>query len=382
MTTSMMTSGAQNGASSVRRTATSGVSKTLTAAALVLMTAGAAHAQNWTRQDPFLPSPARSASTVPSNGDVNPYGVAFIGNTFLTGSGPLQHGDVLVSNYNNKANLQGTGTTIVRIPASGAAPSLFYQGQAPLGLSTGLGTLQYGFVLVANLPTSDGTAATAQAGSILVLNNQGKLVQTITNSSIDGPWDMAVVDRGDRASIYVANALNGTVSRIDYAVSEAGLSRLDHYTIGSGYQHQGDPAALFDAPTGLVYDSKSDMLYVASTLDNLVFAIPQASTRNSSAGPGYIVYDDPTHLHGALALAAAPNGHLLVTNNDVINSDPKQPSEIVEFTKDGNFVKEIPVDPNQGGSFGLNVQVNDDGSATLAAVDDNTATITIWTLQP
>jgi hypothetical protein len=382
MTTSMMTSGARNGASSVRRIAISGASKALTAAALILFSAGAARAQSWAGQDPFLPSPARSASTVPSNGDVNPYGVAFIGNTFLTGSGPLQHGDILVSNYNNKGNLQGTGTTIVRIPASGAAPSLFFQGKAPLGLSTGLGTLQYGFVLVANLPTKDGTAATANAGSILVLNNQGKLIQTFTSAAIDGPWDMAVVDHGDRASIYVANALNGTVTRIDYSVSEAGLTKLGHYTIGSGYQHQGDPAALFDAPTGLVYDAKSDMLYVASTLDNLVFAIPQASTSTSSNGPGYIVYDDPTHLHGALALASAPNGHLLVTNNDVINSDPKQPSEIVEFTKDGNFVKEIPVDPNQGGAFGLNVLVNDDGSATLAAVDDNTATITIWTLQP
>jgi hypothetical protein len=317
---------------------------------------------------------------VPSNGDVNPYGVAFIQNTFLTGKGPLQHGDILVSNFNNKNNLQGTGTTIVDIPANGGKPTLFFQGQAPLGLSTGLGTLQYGFVLVANLPTSDGTSNTAKPGSILVINNEGKLIQTFTSAQIDGPWDMAVVDNGDRATVYVANALNGTVGRIDFAVSPNGLQKLDHYTIASGYMHQGDPAALFDAPTGLVYDKRSDRLFVASTLDNLVFAVPQASTRTGSNGPGYIVYDDPTHLHGALAMAEAPNGHLLVTNNDVINSDPAQPSEIVEFTKDGDFVKEIPVDPNLGGSFGLNVKVNDDGTATLAAVDDNSASLTVWTL--
>jgi hypothetical protein len=164
-------------------------------------------------------------------------------------------------------------------------------------------------------------------------------------------------------------------------VTEKGLTKLDHYTIGSGYMHQGDPAALFDAPTGLVYDAKRDMLYVASTLDNVVFGIPNASTSTSSPGPGLIVYDDPTHLHGALAMAMAPNGHLLVTNNDVINSDPNQPSEIVEFTKDGEFVKEIPVDPNQGGSFGLAVNKNDNGTATLAAVDDNTATLTIWSIE-
>ncbi|MGB6689403.1 MAG: hypothetical protein WBE76_16340 [Terracidiphilus sp.] len=382
MTTSRMMTEAQNGASFLRRITTSGARVSFAAAAFLACSAGVATAQyNNGGNDAFLPSAVRSASTVPSNGDVNPYGVAFIQNTFLTGKGTLQHGDILVSNFNNKNNLQGTGTTIVDIPASGAKPTVFFQGTAPLGLSTGLGTLQYGYVLVANLPTSDGTSATAQPGSILVINNKGKLIQEFKSSAIDGPWDMTVIDKGDLATVYVANALNGTVSRIDFLVSEnGGLQKVGQHTIGSGYMHQGDPAALFDAPTGLVYDKKTDLLYVASTLDNLVFAIPQASTRDGSGGPGYIVYDDPTHLHGALAMTEAPNGHLLVTNNDVINSDPNQPSEIVEFTKDGNFLKEIPVDPAQGGSFGLAVQVNDDGTATLAAVDDNTATLTVWTL--
>jgi len=380
MTTANMFTKAQTATQTVRQIATSAVCKTITTATILLCFTGLGFAQG-SKSEPFLPNPARSASTVPSNGDVNPYGVAFVGNNFLIGSGPLRHGDILVSNFNNKQNLQGTGTTIVRIPASGGAPTLFFQGTAPLGLSTGLATLQYGLVLVANLPTADGTSATAKAGSLLVINNQGKLIQTFTSAQIDGPWDMTVVDHGDKASAYFSNALDGTVSRIDFAVTEKGLIKLDHFTIASGYMHQGDPAALFDAPTGLVYDKKTDRLFVASTLDNIVFAVPDASRRTSSDGPGYIVYDDPTHLHGALAMAEAPNGHLLVTNNDVINADPNQPSEIVEFTKDGNFVKEIPVDPNLGGSFGLNVSVQDNGTAILAAVDDNTATITIWTLE-
>jgi hypothetical protein len=384
MTKSSLLPEAQNDASLLRRNAISGTRTMAAAAALLLCSSIVALAQSPISNPdvPFLPSAVRTASTVPTNGDVNPYGVAFIGSTFLTASkGPLQHGDILVSNYNNKNNLQGTGTTIIDVPANGGAPTVFFQGTAPLGLSTGLGTLQYGFILVGNLPTKDGTAATAQAGSILVINNKGKLVESLVGPAIDGPWDMTVVDNGDTAVVYVANALNGTVSRITLAVNASGVTRTSHTTIASGYMHQGDPAALFDAPTGLVYDRKTDRLFVASTLDNLVFAVPNASTRTGSDGPGYIVYDDPTHLHGALALAEAPNGHLLVTNNDVINSDPTQPSEIVEFTKDGNFVKEIPVDPNQGGSFGLAVHVNDNGTATLAAVDDNALTLTVWTLE-
>ena len=54
------------------------------------------------------------ASTVPKNGYVNPYGVAVV----PASVGHLVAGDVLVSNFNNHRNLQGTGTTIVQISPS------------------------------------------------------------------------------------------------------------------------------------------------------------------------------------------------------------------------------------------------------------------------
>jgi len=351
---------------------------TLTALALLTGATVPGFAQGHDSDDAFLPSPVRSASTVPPNGDLNPYGVAFVPRNFQTGSGPLKHGDILVSNFNNSANLQGTGTTIVRIPANGS-PTVFFQGKAGLGLSTALGTLQYGFVVVGNSPSTDGTSATAGPGSLLVIDNHGKLIQTFTSAWIQGPWDMALVDRGDRAIAFVTNALTGTVSRLDFSVSSSGLKLLSATTIASGYVHRGDPATFFVAPTGLVFDARRNVLYVASTGDNAVFEVRNAAERKSDAGPGSIIYQDDTHLHGALGLAEAPNGHLLVTNNDGINPDPNQPSEIVEFTKWGNFVKEISVDPGQGGSFGLAVRTTED-KAIFAAVDDVTNSLTIWTL--
>src|SRR4029077_8209211 len=63
----------------------------------------------------FLPDQFRILSTVPHNGDLNPYGIAFVPLGFQSGTGPLRPGQVLVSNFNNSANLQGTGTTIVRV---------------------------------------------------------------------------------------------------------------------------------------------------------------------------------------------------------------------------------------------------------------------------
>ncbi|MGD0040394.1 MAG: hypothetical protein ABSE84_08285 [Isosphaeraceae bacterium] len=60
----------------------------------------------------------RTVSTVPANGDLNPYGVAFVPSVFPSG-GLLTPGDILVSNFNNSINLQGTGTTIVKIAPNG-----------------------------------------------------------------------------------------------------------------------------------------------------------------------------------------------------------------------------------------------------------------------
>ena len=54
-------------------------------------------------------------STVPVNGDVNPYGLAVV----PTSVGSLTAGDFLVSNFNAKSNNQGTGTTIVELTPAG-----------------------------------------------------------------------------------------------------------------------------------------------------------------------------------------------------------------------------------------------------------------------
>jgi len=133
---------------------------------LLLLSATLLRAQN----PAFLPAQVRVVSTIPSNGDLNPYGVATVPQQFPTGAA-VNPGDILVSNFNNSSNLQGTGTTIVRIQASGPA-SVFFQGTPPLGLTTALNILKAGFVLVGNFPSPDlsGNCSTAQAGSILVIN--------------------------------------------------------------------------------------------------------------------------------------------------------------------------------------------------------------------
>jgi hypothetical protein len=328
---------------------------------------------------PYLPGPTRVVSTVPANGDINPYGVAFVPLGFPSG-GLINPGDVLVSNFNASSNLQGSGTTIVDVPVN-APTTVFFQGIAPLGLSTALNVLKKGFVLVGNFPSPDGTCGSAATGSILILDKNANVVSTISDSTVQGPWDSALFDQGGSAKFFVANALSGAVVRYDLDVDTSGVTVKKATQIASGYLHNCDPVTFVDAPTGLVYDQVRDVLYVASTADNAVFAVYDAGDRKHDGGTGSLIYKDNKHLHGALGMAMAPNGHLLVTNNDAINPDPAQPSELVEFTIQGKFVKQISLDPSPGGSFGLAVENDGYNTSRLAAVDDSVNLFLIWTLR-
>jgi hypothetical protein len=333
-------------------------------------------------QNPFLPPPPATATTIPSNGDVNPYGVAFVPPRFAFG-GTIQPGDILVSNFNNSQNLQGTGTTVVSISPNGKT-SLFYQGKAPLGLTAALGILRAGFVFVGNMPTTDGTSATAKAGSVLVLNSSGVLLGSFQGqSTVDGPWGMAINEVDDQVQMFLSNVLSGTVVRFDLVASRRSntITIRDTVVIGSGFEHRPDPAALELGPSGLAYDAANDILYVADSADNTIRSISNAGALTQDAGTGTVLYQDNTHLHGVLDLVLAPNGHLLVANSDGSNVDPNQPSEIVEFTTGGEFVTQFSVDPNNGGAFGVNIQ-SVGGATRFAAVDDNQNTLLMSTIVP
>ncbi|HEV2689189.1 MAG TPA: hypothetical protein VGV35_11560, partial [Bryobacteraceae bacterium] len=192
--------------------------------------------------------------------------------------------------------------------------------------------------------------------SLLVLNRFGTMIANLTDSALlDGPWDLTLIDEDTKAQIFVSNVLSGTVTRLDVSMSGGGSQfHVDHKTqIASGYMHRFDPAALVVGPTGLAYDSERNLLYVASTGHNMVFAIANPRTTSSDGGMGTVVSHDDTHLHGPLPMALAPNGHLITANGDAVNPGGSQ-NELVEFTRDGVFVTQFQVDPGPaGGAFGL-----------------------------
>jgi DNA-binding beta-propeller fold protein YncE len=352
------------------------------AATPAAMVAGHTDARPHRSKGPIIPSlnsnPNSSISTVPPNGDVNPYGVVVVPNRF-PGGGLIHPGDTLVSNFNNAANVQGTGTSIVDISPSGSQ-SVFFQNPNDSGLNTTLGILQRGFVLVADTPTtvnSDGNLVPTSAGSLLILDRHGNVVSTLSNPTLlNGPWGLTVNDLGGRAQVFVSNVYSGTVTRIDLSIPQRGdkIVVQSMVQIASGYAQRPDSAAFWVGPTGLAYNSATGVLYVASTDDNAIFAIPDAVRTHSDHGMGSVIYQDPAHLRGPLGLALAPNGDLLTSNGDAINGDPTQPSEIIEFTPRGAFVGQLSVNSAQGAAFGLAISTTGH-RLTLEAVDDATNTL-------
>jgi hypothetical protein len=324
------------------------------------------------------------ASTVPGNGDVNPYGVAVVG----LNRGKLHRGDILVSNFNNKGNLQGTGTTIVQV-SPGGQQTLFAHitrsdltGPCPggVGLTTALGILRGGWVVVGSTPSKNGDAATAKAGCLIVLDSHGTVRETISGNGINGPWDMAVLRKGLDADLFVTNVLNGTVAAKGAVVDEGTVLRLlvrtywnsppkllGVTTIGSGFSEQTNSSAFIIGPTGVGLDGNGT-LYVADTGENRITGIPYAATRTSSAGTGTVLTSGG-RLNGPLGLAIAPNGDVLTVNGG--------DGRIVETTTGGaqvahRFLDRSGSPAGSGALFGLAVAPQDGG---VYYVDDATNTL-------
>jgi hypothetical protein len=321
-------------------------------------------------------------STVPANGDLNPYGVAIVPNSV----GELKAGDVLVSNFNNSMNQQGTGSTIVKTSKGDGTTKLFAQidanklpGPCPggVGLTTALVVLRSGWVIVGSLPTSNGSFdGTSQPGCLIVLDNSGTVVETISGGDINGPWDMTALDLGTSAILFVTNVLNGTVAASpnpampntvnEGTVLRIGLStplvgsgipveNMPRMVIASGFGERVDQAALVIGPTGVGLGSDGT-LYVADTLGNRIAAVPDAAMTMTNLGGGANTVSTGGALNGPLGLAIAPNANVVTVNANDGNMVETMPGGVQVAVK----AVDVTDTPGGGTLFGLAISADRD----------------------
>lgn len=317
-------------------------------------------------------------STVPDNGDQNPYAIAVA----PVSAGKIQKDDVLVDNFNNATNLQGLGTTIVDYNPTTKKMSLFAQlprdlAQCPggVGLSTAMTMLKSGWVIVGSTPSNDGTTDTKGAGCLVVLDPNGKVADVWSGPNINNPWgNMAVVDNGSTATLFVSNAGFGvgsakgqppvinqsTVLRLELSIAEGKSPAITSQTVvAGGFGEQADKGVFLIGPTGLAL-GKDDKLFVSDALGNRISEIWDATTRTTSAGVGRTLTRDGL-LMRPLAMTKAPNGHLLVTNGlngKVVEIDPDSGKQLYAQWIDANKAQSPP---GNGDLFGIAMTPAGDG---------------------
>ena len=366
--------GCGSSSSSTSSSATTSAPATTTAAATTPTTATTAFIAP-------LKTASTVVSTVPANGDVNPYGIALV----PTSTGKLQAGNLLVSNFNDTANNQGTGTTIVQLSPTGQH-SLFASisastlpGSCPggVGLTTALSILPGGYVVVGSLPTTNGKSATAKLGCLIVLDDTGKPVSTISGLQIAGPWDMTSSTQGGTTTLFVSNALDGGAAKGVHTVKNSTVLRIrvqsgtgqppkviDQEVIANGIPWRDDPAALVIGPTGVAL-AHDGTLYLADTLSNRIAAIPQAMTRTTPAAGGGTTVSRGGKLNQPLGLTLAPNGDILTTNAGDGN--------IVETTPAGKQLIAQTADKKTGAGSLFGLVINPVGTGVFYVDDgDNT----------
>jgi hypothetical protein len=358
-------------------------------AAVLLLSAGSAHADGG-----FLETVHRHAmltSTISDNGDLNPYAVIVA----PVSAGPIQKGDVLIDNFNNISNLQGTGTTIDDFNPATKATKLIANlasetKRCPggVGLTTAMTMLQSGWIIVGSTPSTDGTTRTKGDGCMLVVDANGKVADVWTGPDINGPWgNVATIDRGDTATLFVSMAGKGvpgpeirdpatgypvtvhyaTVVRFDLTISDGKPPAVAHRTvIADGFGQRSDRDAFLIGPTGLALGGNGT-LYVSDSMENRIVAIDDAASRTSSAGLGRTVAQDGL-LKRPLALAFTATGHLITCNaknGQVVEIDPATGKQLYAQWVDTD---EAQSPPGNGDLFGI--AMAGDGKSFYYVEDD------------
>ena len=330
-------------------------------------------------------------STVTDNGDLNPYAVVVA----PASAGRIQKDDVLVDNFNNVSNLQGTGGTIIDYNPSTKKTTLFAQlpqhlAQCPggVGLTAAMAVLKSGWVIVGSAPSTDGTTRTRGEGCLIVLDFNGQFVTAWTGPNISDPWgNIAMVDRGATATLFVSMAgftvpgpevrdpttgfpvtvKKATVLRIELSIPEGKPPEMgDQTVVADGFAHRADRDVFLIGPTGLAL-AADGTLYVSDAMENRIVAIPDALKRADSAGTGRTITRDGL-LQRPLALAMTTSGHLLACNSkngQVVEIDPVAGKQLYAQWIDTNQAQSPP---GNGDLFGI--VLTPDGKGFYYVEDD------------
>lgn len=299
----------------------------------------------------------------PKFGQLNPYGLTVA----PISSGDFKKGDLVVCNFNDKNNVQGTGFTIVALhPKPGSKPLLVSSSKTLVGCDA----LALG---------SDDTiwAAAFSADDNPVISTTGSLEVNIKGKPFEHPFGQIFAQpKSGNAAFYETNAADGTVVRINLG------SKFTYDVIAKGFAvNHGKPGSIL-GPSGLAYNPVGDILYVVDGTNNTVVALSDV-TKIRSGGvivePGGKTFKGKFASHAHLIWKGAPlngsissalffNGNLVVGNT----TNPSGQNLMVELSPAGKVLDMANVDKGAAGAiFGMVATGTSASDTKLYFNDDN-----------
>jgi hypothetical protein len=294
---------------------------------------------------------------------LNPYGLTVAPKTV----GDLTAGDLVVCNFNDSKNVQGTGYTIVALhPAPGSKPSLISDNSTLVGCAA-----------LALDPGDNIWAAAFSSDDNPVISPSGKLEVNIKGKIFDHPWGQIYAQpKSGAAAFYESNAADGTVVRINLG------SKFTYDVIAKGFAvNHGKPGSIF-APAGLAYEPTGDILYVTDGTNNTVVAfenvtkipaggITVGADGKTFSGPdakdAHLIFAGKP-LDGPISTALFFNGNIVVGNT----GNPNGENLVVELSPSGKVLDVANVDKGSAGAiFGMVATGTNADNTKLYFNDDN-----------
>jgi hypothetical protein len=311
-------------------------------------------------------------STVdPTNGDQGPRALSIVQVDEV-----LKKGQLLVCNFDDKSGTAGQGTTIELLnPQPSASPATFTQNAHIEGCD-------------GDSPTGDNAvyAAGFSSHEVAEFMPNGKFVKKYSKKPFDVPF--SDFNNGRQPGMYQADYLwvsdAKTGSIIHLSTNTYGIPKPLQVAKGFAVNEKSGWSAL--GPSGLLYNAKADVLYIADGVDNTIVAFTGASNllvkdeivvekggktfkcKDKKFTCGKLIYSG-SPLDAPVAMTLLPNGNIIAANTQGGNT-------LVELTPAGKVLDTKVVDKSKtAGVFGLAAAGTNDTNTVLFYTDTNSNTV-------
>ncbi|MBV9332740.1 MAG: hypothetical protein JO146_01910 [Candidatus Eremiobacteraeota bacterium] len=311
-------------------------------------------------------------STVdPSNGDKGPHSLSIV-----KGNYGLKKGQLVVCNFADSSGTAGNGTTIeVLNPQPSSNPARFAQSNDIKGCS-GTATSYANQVYATGLTS----------GLVVWFDQTGK-EQTTYSNLFKAPFSIADIGGGGTyASEFMFNSDAQTGSIVSIGTSGYGSGFYQQVATGFAVGNASQTGWNTVGPSGLAYDHKKDILYIADGVNNTIVRFSNATAllvkneivvlpggtkfkcvhKKTTCGK-LVLSGSP--LNVPVAMTTLPNGNLIVANTQPASGGG---NELVELTPTGQILDTKVVDTGATPAvFGLASSGTKDSNTVLFYTDTN-----------